>query len=220
MWYITSNIIHHVGDTVSINRSFVHHKMLNTIPSYPVVIKGSENQNWSVGIEDINNELYIITEWKEIKNYLSLTADHLIVFEMIDLQTFHITVFNCATCDLVLPPEVCAVVKQKVIKEIVLSSDSEAVQDVVDVNDSGMVVENEDNQIVPLSFRVDGHFMGLKIVDVAGDVWNTQAAIGSSRGQPRYYLQGMRKFVRDKGMVSGQAFTLNFVKGKKFFMFG
>ncbi|KAJ0646772.1 putative transcription factor B3-Domain family [Helianthus annuus] len=155
---------------------------------------------------------------------------------MIDLQTFHITVFNCATCDLVLPPEVCAVVKQKVIKEIVLSSDSEVVQDVVDVNDSGMVVGNEDNQIVPLSFRVDGHLkrlfkkqaedlglnrkMGLKIVDVAGGVWNIQAAIGSSRGQPRYYLQGMRKFVRDKGMVSGQAFTLNFVKGKKFFMFG
>ena len=99
--------------------------MLNTIPSYPVVIKGSENQNWSVGMEDINNELYIITGWKEIKNDLSLTADHLIVFEMIDLQTFHITVFNCATCDLVLPPEVCAVVKQKVIKEIVLSSNSE-----------------------------------------------------------------------------------------------
>ena len=62
--------------------------------------------------------------------------------------------------------------------------------------------------------------MGLKIVDVAGDVWNIQAAISSSRGQPRYYLQGMRKFVRDEGMVSGQAFTLNFVKGKKLFMFG
>ena len=62
--------------------------------------------------------------------------------------------------------------------------------------------------------------MGLKIVDVAGDVWNVQAAIGSSRGQPRYYLQGMRKFVRDKGMVPGQAFTLNFVKGKNLFMFG
>ena len=62
--------------------------------------------------------------------------------------------------------------------------------------------------------------MGLKIVDVAGDVWNIQAAIGSSRGQPRYYLQGMRKFVRDKGMAPGQAFTLNFVKGKKLFMFG
>ena len=62
--------------------------------------------------------------------------------------------------------------------------------------------------------------MGLKIVDVAGDVWNIQAAIGSSRGQPRYYLQGMRKFVKDKGMAPGQAFTLNFVKGKKLFMFG
>ncbi|KAJ0917667.1 putative transcription factor B3-Domain family [Helianthus annuus] len=222
-------------DYVSINRSFVHHKMLNTIPSYLVLIKGSENQNWSVGMEDVNNELYIITGWKEIKNDLSLTADHLIVFEMIDLQTFHITVFNCATCDLVLPPEVCAVVKEKVIEEIVLSSDTEAVQDIVNVNEGGMVDVNEDNQIVPISFRVDGHFrlfkkqaedlglnrkIGLKIVDVTGDVWNVQAAIGSSRGQPRYYLQGMRKFVRDKGMAPGQAFKLNFVKGKKLFMFG
>ncbi|MFS7988462.1 hypothetical protein Hanom_Chr11g01035101 [Helianthus anomalus] len=48
--------------------------------------------------------------------------------------------------------------------------------------------------------------MGLKIVDVAG--------------QPRYYLQGMRKFVIDKGMAACEAFTLNFVKGKKLFMFG
>ena len=135
--------------------------MLNTIPSYPVLIKGSGNQNWSVRMEDINNELYITTGWKEIKNELSLTADHLIVFEMIDLQTFHITVFNCATCDLVLPPEVCAVVKEKVIEEIVLSSDTEAVQDIVNVNEGGMVVVNEDNQSVPISFRVDGHFVSL-----------------------------------------------------------
>ncbi|MFS7977410.1 hypothetical protein Hanom_Chr10g00903661 [Helianthus anomalus] len=26
--------------------------------------------------------------------------------------------------------------------------------------------------------------IGLKIVDAAGDVWNVQVAIGSSRGQP------------------------------------
>ena len=134
--------------------------MLNTIPSYLVLIKGSGNQNWSVRMEDINNELYITTGWKEIKNELSLTADHLIVFEMIDLQTFHITVFNCATCDLVLPPEVCVVVKEKVIEEIVLSSDTEAVQDIDNVN-GGMVVVNEDNQTVPISFHVDGHFVSL-----------------------------------------------------------
>ncbi|XP_021985841.1 B3 domain-containing protein REM10-like [Helianthus annuus] len=208
-------------DYVSINLSFVHHKMLNTIPSYLVLIKGYGKQNWSVRMEDINNELYITTGWKQIKNDLSITADHLIVFEMIDLQTFHITVFNCATCDLVLPPEVCAIVKEKVVEEIKLSSDTEAVQDIINVNEGGVVVVNEDNQIVPISFRVDGHFaedlglnrkMGLKIVDAAGDVWNVQVAIGSSRGQPRYYVQGMRKFVKDKGMALGQAFTLNFVK--------
>ncbi|MFS8015169.1 putative DNA-binding pseudobarrel domain superfamily [Helianthus anomalus] len=61
--------------------------------------------------------------------------------------------------------------------------------------------------------------IGLKIVDATGAVWDVQVAIGLSRGQPRYYVKGMRKFVTDKGMVPGQAFTLNFVKGKKLFLF-
>ncbi|KAJ0871261.1 putative transcription factor B3-Domain family [Helianthus annuus] len=79
-----------------INRLFVHHKMDNTIPNYPVVIRGPGKHKLFVRMDVIDNQLYITTGWDRIKKKLSLSDEHLLVFEMIDLHTFDKPVFNCS----------------------------------------------------------------------------------------------------------------------------
>ncbi|KAM0019462.1 hypothetical protein Hdeb2414_s0025g00656171 [Helianthus debilis subsp. tardiflorus] len=76
------------GDTMHVNRFFVHHKMMNTAPAYSDVIRSSTNRKWFVRMEEIDFELYISTDWNQIKQEMSITDNHLVVFEVVDIQNF------------------------------------------------------------------------------------------------------------------------------------
>ncbi|MFS7959474.1 putative DNA-binding pseudobarrel domain superfamily [Helianthus anomalus] len=70
-----------------VNRFFVNHKMMNIVPTYPVVIRSAPTRKWFVRMEEKECELYITTGWNRIKQEMSITDKHLVVFEMVDLQT-------------------------------------------------------------------------------------------------------------------------------------
>ncbi|KAJ0725528.1 putative transcription factor B3-Domain family [Helianthus annuus] len=93
-------------------------------------------------------------------------------------------------------------------------SDDETTNQFVDVN-----VEHNEAEGVPVTFRVDNHYVALKIVDTVGRVWDVEVAVEFSQGCSRYYVQGMKHFVRDKNMAAGDVFQLVFVKSKGMFRF-
>ncbi|MFS7970041.1 putative transcription factor B3-Domain family [Helianthus anomalus] len=71
---------------------FVYHSLLNTCPSYPVVIRGgARNRKWFVRMDVLDHELYITTCWSRITKEMSITDDHLLVFEMVDFNTFELS---------------------------------------------------------------------------------------------------------------------------------
>ncbi|MFS7987579.1 putative DNA-binding pseudobarrel domain superfamily [Helianthus anomalus] len=49
-----------------VDRMFVHHKMLNTFPRYPAVVRSSGNRKWFVRMEVFDDEVYITTGWSRI----------------------------------------------------------------------------------------------------------------------------------------------------------
>ncbi|KAJ0811075.1 putative transcription factor B3-Domain family [Helianthus annuus] len=175
--------------------------MMNTVPAYPVVILSSTNCKWFVRMEEIDCEVYITTGWNRIKQEMSITDNHLVVFEMVDIQNFEISVFSCDPALLSYPPKLCFVLKQEINHDILELSDDETANQFVDVN-----AKHNEAEGVPLTFRVDNHYVALRIVDSVGRVWDVEVAIEFSNGCPRYYVLGMKDFVRDKNMAAGDVF--------------
>ncbi|KAF5822658.1 putative transcription factor B3-Domain family [Helianthus annuus] len=181
-------------DAMHINRLFVHHKMDNTIPNYPVVIRGPGKLKVFVRIEVFDNQLYITTGWDRIKKKLSITDEHMLVFEMIDLHNFDMFVFNCSkNADLVLPPELyAAAVKEEIEEDVISISDAEDVDEVSNRTEANMLPVARNEETIPIVFRVDNHFrikkhlakkIGLdrkrclKIVDAEGNVWDWESRL-------------------------------------------
>ncbi|KAJ0809431.1 putative DNA-binding pseudobarrel domain superfamily [Helianthus annuus] len=69
---------------------------MDTVCAYHVVIRSASNRKWFIRMEEKEYELYITIDWNRIKKEMSITNDHLVVFEIVDLQTFNMTVFKCA----------------------------------------------------------------------------------------------------------------------------
>ncbi|MFS7902920.1 hypothetical protein Hanom_Chr01g00017131 [Helianthus anomalus] len=65
---------------------------------------------------------------------MSITNDHLVVFEMVDLQTFNITVFECAPFFLVYPPELCVAMKEEPNHEVIKLSNDEVADQIAELN--------------------------------------------------------------------------------------
>ncbi|KAJ0733679.1 putative transcription factor B3-Domain family [Helianthus annuus] len=90
-YYKPKNDFKDRDDCMYVNRLFVHHSMLNTCPSDPVLIRSVGNRKWVVRMELLDHELYITTGWSRIKEEMSITDDHLLVFEMVDFKTFDLS---------------------------------------------------------------------------------------------------------------------------------
>ncbi|XP_035839587.1 uncharacterized protein LOC118487142 [Helianthus annuus] len=192
-----------VFEVKHINRLFVHHKMDNTIPNYPIVIRGPRKHKVFVRMDVIDNQLYITTGWDRIKKKLSITDEHMLVFEMIDLHTFDMSVFNYSkNADLVLPPELYAAVKEEVVEEVISISDAEDADGVTKGTEANMLAVTTNDETIPVVFRVDNHFRikkdlakkigldrnrSLKIVDGDGNVWDVRVGIESPDG--RFYTK-------------------------------
>ncbi|MFS7909382.1 putative DNA-binding pseudobarrel domain superfamily [Helianthus anomalus] len=108
---------------------------------------------------------------------------------------------SCDPALLSYHPKLCFVLKQEINHDILELSDDETANQFVDVN-----VKHKEAEGVPLTFRVDNHYVALRIVDSVGRVWDVEVAIEFSNGCPRYYVLGMKDFVRDKNMAAGDVF--------------
>ncbi|MFS7947884.1 hypothetical protein Hanom_Chr06g00553401 [Helianthus anomalus] len=171
-------------------------------------------------MDDIENELYITTGWNRIKQEVFITDNHLVVFEMLDMKTFEMSVFSCDPALLCYPPEL-SVVKEEPNYDPIEVSDDESANPIAD-----HIVEHNEDEGVPITFRVYNHYdhgldrkMGLPIEDAFGGVWEVQIGVEYSEGNPRYNVTGMKKFVRDKQMAYGQEFRLLYVKSKGMLLF-
>ncbi|KAJ0662704.1 putative transcription factor B3-Domain family [Helianthus annuus] len=201
-----------------VSRLFVDHKMLSTCPYYPVVVRSSCNRKWFVRMDIFDNDIYITTGWNRIKKEMSITDHHLVVFEMLDLHTFEMSVFCCKPTLLTLPPELC-VVKEEPTNEVIDISDDDLPNPIPVVG-----VEETTDDEVPVVFRVDNHYWAqlhgldrkrdLIIKDSAGLTWDMSIGVEHSEGYPRYNVTGMKNFVRDKQLVKGSEFHMVFVKSK------
>ncbi|MFS7961195.1 hypothetical protein Hanom_Chr08g00712011 [Helianthus anomalus] len=117
---------------------------------------------------------------------MSITNDHLLVFEMVDFKTFDLSVFSCKPALLTFPPEL-SVTKKEPTDDLIEVSDDELPNLVVAPD-----IEQSDDEEVPVNFVVDNHFY--------------------SQGCSRYNVTGMREFVRDKQLVYGSQFQMIYVK--------
>ncbi|MFS7960193.1 putative transcription factor B3-Domain family [Helianthus anomalus] len=211
------------GNCMYVNSLFVHHKMLNTCPSYPVVVRSAGNRKWFVRMDVFDNELYITTGWSRIKKEMSVTDEHLVVFEMVDLRTFEMSVFSCKPALLTFPPELC-VTKKEPTDELIKVSDDEVRNSI-----AALGIEQSHDDEVPVTFVVDNHYrlkkkwaqthvldrkMDLTINDIAGRTWDVAIGVEFSQGSPRYNVTGMREFIRDKQLVYGSEFQMIYVKSK------
>ncbi|KAM0045178.1 putative DNA-binding pseudobarrel domain superfamily [Helianthus debilis subsp. tardiflorus] len=134
--------------------------MDNTIPNYPVVIRGPRKHKVFVRMDVIDNQLYITTGWDRIKTKLSLSDEHLLVFEMIDLHTFDMSIFSCSKdADLVLPLELYVAIKEEVVEEVISISNGEDVDDVTKDNEAEMIPVSMNDETIPVVFHVDNHFV-------------------------------------------------------------
>ncbi|KAJ0760075.1 hypothetical protein HanOQP8_Chr04g0133861 [Helianthus annuus] len=143
-------------------------------------------------MDDFENELYVTTGWNRIKQEMSITDNHLVVFEMLDMNTFEMSVFSCDLALLCYPPEL-SVVKEEPNYDPIEISDDESANPIAD-----HIVEHNEDEGVPITFRVDNHYrlrkkraqvpaldrkMGLTIEDAFGGVWEVQIGVE--------YLEGM-----------------------------
>ncbi|MFS8006444.1 putative transcription factor B3-Domain family [Helianthus anomalus] len=202
---------------------FVHHKMLNTFPRYPVVVRSSGNRKWFVRMEVFDDDLYITTGWSRIKSEMFITDHHLVVFEMVDLRTYELSVFCLKPALLTLPPELHSIKKEHT-DEVIEVSDDDLPNPIPVVG-----VEGNPDDEVPVVFRVDNHYrlkkkwaqlhgldrkMDLIIKDSAGLTWDVSIGVEHSQGCPRYNVTGMNHFVRDKQLARDSEFHMVYVKSK------
>ncbi|KAM0025584.1 putative transcription factor B3-Domain family [Helianthus debilis subsp. tardiflorus] len=205
------------------NSLFVQHSMLNTCPSYPVVVRSAGNHKWFVPIDVFDHELYITTSWSRIKKEMSITDDHLLVLEMVDMQTFDWSVFSCKPALLTFPPELY-VTKKEPTNELIEVTDDEVPNPIV-----ALGIEQSDDDKGPVTFVVDNHFrlkkkwaqthgldrkMDLTIKDSAGRTCDVAIGVEFSQGCSRYNVTCMREFVRDKQLVYGSQFQMIYVKSQ------
>ncbi|KAL9998405.1 putative DNA-binding pseudobarrel domain superfamily [Helianthus debilis subsp. tardiflorus] len=86
-FYYKSGCFKDRQDCMHVNKFFVH-LVLNIVPAYPVVIRSCTNHKWFVRMEEIDCELYITTCWNRMKQEMSITNKHLVVFKMLDIREF------------------------------------------------------------------------------------------------------------------------------------
>ncbi|KAM0055555.1 putative DNA-binding pseudobarrel domain superfamily [Helianthus debilis subsp. tardiflorus] len=159
--------------------------------------------------------------WSRIKKEMSKTDDHLLVFETVDFNTFDLSVFCCKPALLTFPPKLC-LIKKEATDELIEVSDDDGPNPIAEP-----VIEQTDDDEVPVTFVVDNHFhlkkkwaqthgldrkMDLTIKDGAGRTWAVAVGKEFSQGCLRYNVTGMREFVRDKQLVYGSHFQMIYVK--------
>ncbi|MFS7976303.1 putative transcription factor B3-Domain family [Helianthus anomalus] len=195
--------------------------MLNTCPTDHVLVRSAGNLKWVVRMEILDHEIYITTGWSRIKKDMSITDDHLLVFEMVDSKTFDLSVFNCKPALLTFAPEL-SVTKKESTDDLIEVSNDELPNPVV-----APAIEQSDDEEVLVNFVVGNHFrlkkkwakthgldrkMDLIIKDSFGQTWDVAIGTEYSQGCPRYNVTGMREFVRDKLLVYGSQFQMIYVK--------
>ncbi|KAJ0713821.1 hypothetical protein HanPI659440_Chr13g0482721 [Helianthus annuus] len=126
-------------------------------------------------MDDIENELYVTTGWNRIKQEMSITDNHLVVFEMLDMKTFEMSVFSCHLALLCYPPEL-SVVKEEPNYDPIEVFDDESANPIAD----HIVEHNEDEGRLRKKWaQVPGldRKMGLTIEDAFGGVWEVQIGV-------------------------------------------
>ncbi|KAJ0715539.1 putative transcription factor B3-Domain family [Helianthus annuus] len=186
-------------------------------------VRSAGNRKWFVRMDVFDNELYTTTGWSRIKKEMSITDEHLVFFEMIDLRMFEMSVFSCKPALLTFPPELCVTIKEPTDEFIEVSDDE--VPNLIPA--LGIAQSNDDE--VPVSFCVNNHYrlkkkwaqthgldrkLHLTIKDSAGRTWDVATYVEFSQGYPRYNVTGMKQFVRDKQLVYGSEFQMIYVKSK------
>ncbi|MFS7920083.1 putative DNA-binding pseudobarrel domain superfamily [Helianthus anomalus] len=139
----------------------------------------------------LDHEVYITTDWSRIKKEMSITDDHLLVFEMIDFKTFDLSVFSYPN------PIVAPGIEQSVDDEAPLTF----------IVDNHFRLKKKWAQMHGLDRKMD-----LTIKDSAGQTWDVAIGVEFSQGCPRYNVTSMREFVRDKHLVYGSQFQMIYVK--------
>ncbi|KAJ0548497.1 putative transcription factor B3-Domain family [Helianthus annuus] len=205
--YKAGNDVKDRDDCMYVNRLFVHHSMLNTCPSDPVVVRSAGNRKWVVQMDVLDHELYITTGWSRIKKEMSITDDHLLVFEMVDFKMFDLSVFSCKPALLTFLPEL-GVINNEPTDELIEVSDDEVPNPV-----AAPVFEQSVDDEVQVTFVVDNHYrlkkkwaqihgldrkMDLTIKDRAGRTWEVAIGMEHSQVCPRFNVTRIREFVRDK----------------------
>ncbi|MFS7937928.1 hypothetical protein Hanom_Chr05g00433521 [Helianthus anomalus] len=77
-YYKPKNDFKDRDDCMYVNRLFVHHSMLNTCPTDPVLVRSAGNVKWVVRMEVLDHAIYITTGWSRIKKDMSIMDDHLL----------------------------------------------------------------------------------------------------------------------------------------------
>ncbi|KAJ0694582.1 putative transcription factor B3-Domain family [Helianthus annuus] len=175
--------------------------MLNTCPSDPVVVRSAGNRQWVVRMDVLHHELYITTSWSRIKKEMSITDDHLLVFEMVDFKTFDLSVFSCKSALLTFPPELCV-------------TEKEPTDDLIEVSDDEFLIWLLHLRMKKKWAQTHGldRKMDMTIKDSAGQTWDVAIGVEFSQWCPRYNVTGIREFVRDKQLVYGSQFQMIYVK--------
>ncbi|MFS7943878.1 putative transcription factor B3-Domain family [Helianthus anomalus] len=142
-------------------------------------------------MDALDHEVYITTGWSRIKKEMSITDDHLLVFEMVDFKTIDLSVFSYPN------PIVAPGIEQHVDDEVPVTF----------VVDNHFRLKKKWTQTHGLDRKMD-----LTIKDSAGQTWDVAIDVEFSQGCPRYNVTGMREFVRDKHLVYGSQIQMIYVK--------
>ncbi|KAM0037716.1 hypothetical protein Hdeb2414_s0013g00406521 [Helianthus debilis subsp. tardiflorus] len=160
----------------------------------------------------LDHELYITTGWSRIKKEMSITDDHLLVFEMVDFNTFDLSVFSCKPALLTFPPELCLIKKEATDDLIEVSDDdvpTPIAEPVIEQSDDDERLKKKWAQTHGLDRKMD-----LTIKDSAGRTWDVAVGKEFSQVCPRYNVTRMREFVRDKQLVYCSHFQMIYVKSQ------
>ncbi|MFS8003296.1 putative transcription factor B3-Domain family [Helianthus anomalus] len=227
-YYKAGNDVKDRDDSMYVNRLFVHHSMPNTCPSDPVVVRSTGNRKWVIRMDVLDHKLYITIGWSRIKKEMSITDDHLLVFQMVNFWTFDLSVFSCKPVLLTFTPEL-GVMNKEPTDELIEVSDDEVPNPVV-----APVFEQSVDDKVQVTFAVDIHYrlkkkwaqihgldrkMDLTIKESAGRTWEVAIGVEHLQSYLRFNVTGMREFVRDKQLVYGSSFKMIFVKSKGMLLF-
>lgn len=141
----------------------LHGKFNKLLPVEPVVIKSFPDHEFLCMINVEDGHVYFTKGWSYIRKHLSLTRKHLIVFEMINDVTFHMSLF--LKNQLTPPPDMWVYDVKKEYDEdvnddediIIISDDNSQEEDLA----TPMDVDAEEDVGVPVVFIVDNHFVSL-----------------------------------------------------------